>query len=80
MYYGQRDKIMSVRVSSKLLNEVNTIINSYTESYSGRGDRKYYNSHVPGYNSPWEKLSVADIIEKALINFVETTPRNPNKK
>ena len=80
MYYGQRDKVVSVRVSSKLLGEVQAIIDSYTRVYRGRGGRKYYNSAVPGFNNSWEKVSVADLFEKALREFVENVPMNPNAK
>ena len=80
MYIGQRDKLISIRASSKLLDEAKKIIDSYTETYKGRGNRNYYNANVPGYHSPWEKLSIADIFEKALIDFVENTPINPNAK
>ena len=37
MYYGQRDKLISVRVSSELLNEVKKRIDSYTSISHGRG-------------------------------------------
>ena len=80
MYIGQRDKLISIRASSKLLDEAKKIIDSYTETYKGRDNRNYYNAHVHVYNSPWEKLSIADIFEKALIDFVENTPINPNAK
>ena len=77
MYYGQRDKIISIRVSSKLLNETKRIIDSYTHVAHGRGGRNTYDARVPGYTSSWTKLSIADIIEKALKDFVENTPINP---
>ena len=67
MYYGQRDKLISVRVSSELLNEVNKRIDSYTSKSRGRGGRNTYYTRVPGYNSAWRKLSIADIIEKAFL-------------
>ena len=77
MYYGQRDKLISVRVSSALLNEVKKRIGSYTSISHGRGGRNTYDARVPGYNSAWNKLSIADIIEKALKDFVANTPINP---
>ena len=78
MYYGLRDKIISIRVSSKLLSEVQKIIDSYTSVYSGRGGRIYYDSRVPCYNSSYEKLSIADVFEKALKDFVKDIPFNPD--
>ena len=77
MYYGQRDKIISVRVSSELLDEVKKRIDSYTSVSRGRGGRNTYDTRVPGYYSAWNKLSIADIIEKALKDFVANTPINP---
>ena len=77
MYIGQRDKLISIRASSILLDEAKKIIDSYTKTYNGRGGRNYYNTNVPGYSSPWEKLSIADVFEKALIDFVKNTPINP---
>ena len=80
MYYGQRDKVLSVRVSSKLLSEAQAVIDSYTRVYGGRGGRKLYESRVPGFNGGFEKVSVADLFEKALKDFVENTPMNPDAK
>lgn len=80
MYYGQRDKVISVRVSSKLLGEAQAIIDSYTRVYCGRGGRNHYECAVPGFNRSWEKVSIADLFEKALNEFVENVPMNPNAK
>lgn len=80
MYYGQRDKIISVRVSSALLSEAQKIIDSYTKVYCGRGGRRLYESFVPGFNSGFEKVSVADLLEKALKDFVANTPIKPELK
>ncbi len=77
MYYGQRDKLISIRVSSELLNEAKKRIDSYTTVSHGRGGRNTYDARVPGYNSTWNKLSIADIFEKALKDFVANTPINP---
>lgn len=80
MYYGQRDKIISVRVNSELLAEAQKIIDSYTKVYGGRGDRNQYSCNVPGSNTSWGKFSMADLFEKALKDFVANTPINPNTK
>ena len=80
MYYGQRDKIISVRVSSELLSEAQKIIDSYTKVYCSRGGRRLYESSVPGFNRGFEKVSVADLLEKALKDFVANTPIKPELK
>ena len=77
MYYGQRDKLISIRVSSKLLNEAKKIIDSYTSVSHSRGGRNIYYTHVPCFCSGWSKLSIADIFEQALKDFVANTPINP---
>ena len=80
MYYGQRDKLISIRVSSKLLSEAQKIIDSYTSVSHGRGGRNLYDCRIPGINSSWEKFSMADLFEKALKDFVENTPVNSGAK
>lgn len=80
MYYGQRDKIISIRVSSELLEEAQKIIDSYTKVYGGRGERNWYSCNLPGCNSSWGKFSMADLFEKALKDFVANTPINPGAK
>lgn len=80
MYYGQRDKIISVRVNSELLSEAQKIIDSYTKVYGGRGGRRLYESSVPGFYRGFEKVSVADLLEKALKDFVANTPVKPEVK
>ena len=80
MYYGQRDKIISVRVSSELLAEAQKIIDSYTKVYGGLGGRRLYESSVPGFDIVFAKVSVADLFEKALKDFVANTPVKPELK
>ena len=58
MYYGQRDKIISIRVSSELLAEAQKRIDSYTKVYDGRGERNWYSCNLPGSNSTWGKLTL----------------------
>ena len=80
MYYGLRDKVISVRVNSKLLVDAQKIIDSYTKVYGGRGGRRLYESFVPGFNRGFEKVSFSDLFEKALKDFVANTPVNPEVK
>ena len=80
MYYGQRDKVISICVSSELLAEAQKIIDSYTKVYGGRGERNWYFCTLPGSNSAYRKFSMADLFEKALKDFVANTPINPGAK
>ena len=80
MYNYCRDKLISIRASSKLLKEAQEIIDSYTTVCHGRGGRKIYDCRIPGINSAWEKFTIADLFEKALRDFIKNTPKNPGAK
>ena len=74
MYYGKRDKLISVRVSSKLLNEFQAIIDANTKVYSGRGNRNIYYCSLPviAHSSHmYQKFSIADLLEESMKKFVE---------
>ena len=74
MYYGKRDKLISVRVSSKLLSEFQAIIDANTKVYPGRGNRNYYHCSLPvlAHSSHlYQKFSVADLLEESMKKFVE---------
>ena len=76
-----RDKIITIRVSSKLLKQVQERIDSYTTTYTKRGNRKGYETKFPNQNKTYEKYSIADLLEKALIKFIEEVPeRSPGAK
>ena len=77
MYRQTRDKIISIRVSSELLKEAQEIIDSYTTICHGRGGRNIYDCRIPGINSAWEKFTIADLLERALKDFIKNTPKNP---
>ena len=65
----RRDKIISVRVNSTLLNEVQEIINSRTYSYELRG-RNYYR-YKDEKGTAYEKYTIADILESAMHEYIE---------
>ena len=69
MYY-QRDKLISVRVSSRLLDKFKKLTEEKTDkhSYAGRNHYRYYGKTLKDL-SPYtsiDKYSVADVLEEAL--------------
>lgn len=65
----RRDKIISVRVDSSLLNEVQKIIDSRTYSYELRGRNHYRYKDENG--TAYEKYTIADLLESAMNEYVE---------
>lgn len=65
----RRDKIISVRVDSSLLNEVQKIIDSRTYSYELRGRNQYRYKDENG--TAYEKYTIADLLESAMKAYVE---------
>jgi len=65
----RRDKIISVRVDSSLLNEVQKIIDSRTYSYELRGRNHYRYEDENG--TAYEKYTIADLLESAMKAYVE---------
>lgn len=65
----RRDKIISVRVDSSLLNEVQKIIDSHTYSYELRGRNHYRYEDENG--TAYEKYTIADLLESAMNEYVE---------
>ena len=65
----RRDKIISVRVDSSLLNEVQKIIDSRTYSYELRGRNHYRYKDENG--TAYEKYTIADLLESAMKAYVE---------
>ena len=73
----KRDKLISLRQNSELLNQVQKIIDKHTEvsEYSGR--KFYYcDLTVRGWIS--NKYTISDIFEEALIRFVAEHKRDLN--
>lgn len=65
----RRDKIISVRVDSDLLNKVQKIIDSRTYSYELRGRNHYRYKDEKG--TAYEKYTIADLLESAMNEYVE---------
>lgn len=78
MYIGQRDKLISIRVSSKLLAEFQKVVDSRTKVYGGRGGRKLYDYSDPERrNHHYSKFTVSDLLEEAMIKYVEGDENKP---
>ena len=74
MYIGKRDKLLSIRCSSALLDEFRRKVDQYTKCYSGRGNRNYYYTDIPGLERTchhYQKFTAADLFEEALKAFIE---------
>ena len=69
----RRDKIITVRVNSELLEKVNKLIESRTrimEAYN-RKIYRYYSPNEENENIYYDKVTTADILEIALKMFLE---------
>ena len=68
-----RDKVISLRVNSKLLNEYQAIIDSQTKVYPTRGGRKFYHFEGAKKHSSdmYRKYSLADFLEDRLQEFIK---------
>ena len=69
-----RDKILSVRVNSKLLERVNEVITDNTTFFEGY-TRNYYHSNLPRKYGD-RKVSIADILEVSLLEFLNELSQN----
>lgn len=69
MYY-QRDKLISIRVSSKLLNKFKKLTEEKhtVTNYAGRNHYNYHGKTLKGRdNHTWiDKYSIADVLEEAI--------------
>ena len=63
-----RDKVISLRVNSELLNKVNDVISSRTTKLTVRGGRNYY-IYLDG-NGAQDKFTVADLLEAAMKEYI----------
>ena len=69
----RRDKIITVRVNSELLEKVNKLIESRTTIWDGY-NRKFYRYNSPNEenkNRYYDKVTTADILEIALKMVLE---------
>lgn len=65
----RRDKVISVRVNSKLLDEVNAAIMSKTEVWEGTR-RTYYDYKDEKRPYKHDKFTVADLLEEKLREYL----------
>ena len=74
MYY-QRDKLISVRISSKLLNKFKKLTEEKTtiHSYAGKNHHRYHGETLKGRDQYTivDKYSLADVLEEALEILLE---------
>ena len=76
MYTKNRDNIISIRVSTELLQKAQNIIDSHTSTYTMRGGRTGYYTRIPNKKPSYEKYTMADLFEDALKKFIEETLSN----
>lgn len=65
----RRNKIISVRVDSTLLEQVQKIIDSRTHVFKSRGINHYHYIDQNGYSH--EKYTIADLLESAMREYIE---------
>lgn len=65
----KRDKIISVRVDSNLLDEVQKIIDSRTQVFEARGIKHYHYKDEKGYSH--DKYTIADLLEQAMREYIK---------
>ena len=79
MYY-QRDKLISVRISSKLLKKFNELVKEKTEihSYAGKNHHRYYGETLKGRDRHTlvDKYSLGDVLEEAIEILLEKNNRS----
>ena len=79
MYY-QRDKLISVRISSKLLEKFKQLTKEKTSisTYGGRNHHHYYGKTLKehSYYTQVDKYSLADVLEEALELLLEKNGRS----
>ena len=65
----KRDKIISVRVNSDLLEEVQKAIDSRTHIFELRGIKHYHYKNENGQTH--DKYTIADLLESAMREYIE---------
>lgn len=66
----KRDKVISLRVDSRLYEEFISIVESKTEKHVGRGGRNWYR-YVDDRGISYDKFTAADLFEQALEAYIE---------
>lgn len=69
----RRNKIISVRVDSSLLDKVQEIIDSRTRVFENR-ERKYYH-YIDENGYSHEKYTIADLLESAMREYIKNVPK-----
>ena len=69
----RRDKIISVRVNSSLLEQVQAIIDSRTTVTEYIGIKHYHYIDENGYSH--DKYTIADLLESAMRHYIKTVPQ-----
>ncbi len=69
----KRDKIISVRVNSELLDKVQKIIDSRTHVLNLRGINHYRYVDENGYSQ--DKYTIADLLESAMKEYIKNVPK-----
>lgn len=79
MYY-QRDKLISVRISSKLLEKFKKLTDEKTEihTYGGKNHHRYYGKTLKERSTYThvDKYSLADLLEEAIEILLEKNNRS----
>lgn len=79
MYY-QRDKLISVRISSKLLEKFKKLTDEKTEisHYANKNHHRYYGKTLKdrSYYTHIDKYSLADLLEEAIEILLEKNDRS----
>ncbi len=65
----KRDKIISVRVNSALLEQVQKVIDSRTFVFEVRGINHYHYKDENGHSH--DKYTIADLLESAMREYIE---------
>lgn len=68
----RRDKIITIRVDSTLLNKVQEIIDSRTTVWQGRHNYYHYIDEN-GYSH--DKYTIADLLESAMREYIKNVPK-----
>ena len=74
----KRDKVITLRVRSDLYNKANEIIENNTKTYETYKTKRYFNNLPAKYRDLYRisKFSIADLLEKALKEFIEDCNTN----
>ena len=69
----RRDKIITVRVDSDLLKQVQEIIDSRTTIFEYINRKHYHYIDEKGYSH--EKYTIADLLENAMREYIKNVPK-----